>query len=243
MADVLTKPRRKAKAIEAVVPQSDAADQATPSRTKKILLLASAKGGSGKTSTSINLAVAAAHAGLRTATVDMDRQQTLSKWYRQRPEEAPHIEHFVIPLSETKAGLAEIEAADDIDLVIIDTPPGVEDHPEQVRQLVKRADFVLVPTGQGKADIDSVLEWMGFLAREGAKAAFMLNATNRKAKSYEQAKIRLVKAGALCPIDVRLLEDLRNVHGTGVGIFEISGASGTEDLEGVWAFVRQALGV
>jgi chromosome partitioning protein len=230
--------------------QTDSADladaeqlSATLVTAKRLLLIASAKGGSGKTTMTINLAVQAVHAGLRVATVDMDRQGTLSKWVGRRPDAAPQVEHFIIPLSQTGDGLAEIEKANDIDLTIIDTPPGVEDHPEAIRLLVRRADFVLVPTGQGTADIESVVEWMKFLKREGAKAAFLLNRTKRSAKSLQRAKLRLVKEGMLCPIDIRDLEDISSTHDAGVGVIEIRGANGTEDLEGVWAFIRLALDV
>jgi chromosome partitioning protein len=139
--------------------------------------------------------------------------------------------------------LVEIEAADDIDLVIVDTPPGVEDHPEAVRLLLARADYCLVPTGQSPADLNSVTEWMGVLKREQVRAAFLLNRTKRQAKSFERAKLRLIKQGQLCPFDIRDLEDISNVHEVGVGVQEISGARGREDIEGVWDFVRSQIGV
>jgi chromosome partitioning protein len=210
---------------------------------KKLLLVASSKGGSGKTCTSINLAVQAVHAGLRVATVDLDRQETLTRWAQQRPAAAPVIEHFLIPIDHIRDGLVEIEAADDIDLVIVDTPPGVEDHPEAVRLLLARADYCLVPTGQSPADLNSVTEWMGVLKREQVRAAFLLNRTKRQAKSFERAKLRLIKQGQLCPFDIRDLEDISNVHEVGVGVQEISGARGREDIEGVWDFVRSQIGV
>ena len=37
----------------------------------------------------------------------------------------------------------EVAAIEDLDLVIIDTPPGIEDHAESTRLLIKRADLVL----------------------------------------------------------------------------------------------------
>ena len=49
--------------------------------TAKWLLCASGKGGNGKTSTSLNLAVFATNAGLKVCIVDLDNQRTLSRWH------------------------------------------------------------------------------------------------------------------------------------------------------------------
>jgi chromosome partitioning protein len=210
---------------------------------KRLLLVASSKGGSGKTVSAINLAVNATHAGLRVATVDLDRQETLTRWIAVRPPEAPEIVHFKIPVDQIGVGMRDIENAEDVDLFIVDTPPGIEDHPEAVRLLMQRADFCLVPTGQGISDLDSVIEWNRLLKREKVRSAFLLNRTKRNAKSFERAKIRLVKEGSLCPFDVRDLEDITNLGVYGVGVLEIRGSRGFDDCEGVWTYVRGQLGI
>ena len=221
-------------------PASQEQEQPSVASQKRILLVASSKGGSGKTMSALNLAVAAVHSGLRVATVDLDRQETLTKWATRRPDEAPVIDHYTIPIVRLAEGLADVEAADDIDLVIIDTPPGVEDHPEAVRLLLARADFCLVPTNQAPA-VDSVIEWMRLLKRENVPSAFLLNRTKRQTKSFERAKLHLVRAGQLCPIDIRDLEDIAALHAVGVGLREARGARGQDDIEGVWAYVRSQL--
>ena len=106
--------------------------------------------------------------------------------------------------------IAEIDVVRDFNLVIVDTPPSIDDYPEAVHTLVAKADLVLVPTTQGTADLDSVIEWMAYLTREKAQAAFLLNRVNRTFGTYQRAKRRLVKAGALCPVDIRQLEDVQS---------------------------------
>jgi chromosome partitioning protein len=212
-------------------------------RRMKYLLLASAKGGSGKSTHALNLAVCASHSGIRTAVVDFDRQATLSNSIGRRPPEAPAIDVYAVPISQAAEGLAEIETEDAVDLVVLDTPPGVEDHPEAMQLLLRKADFVLVPTGAGTPDLDSTIEWMSIVKRAGVQGAFVLNKTKRATKRTERAKTRLVKAGHLCPIDVRSLEDIESTHDAGVGVIEISGAKGSDDFDGVWAYVRGQLGI
>jgi chromosome partitioning protein len=210
-------------------------------------LVASGKGGSGKTTTSYNVAVQATLDGLRVLLVDLDSQQTLTRWHAVRPAEAPSIGIFTRRLRDLSvADLEDIDrkaAEGAADLVVVDTPPGLDDWPQQTRELVGRADMVLVPTSPGGPDVDSVVEWMGLLKREGAKAAFVLNRSDRRALSFEDAKARLNKAGLLCPIDVRRLADIEAVYRYGVGVAEMKGANGTQDVEGIWYYVRNMTGL
>ena len=209
----------------------------------KWLLVASGKGGSGKTSTSLNLSVCAAHDGLRVAMVDLDRQATLSRWYERRPDDAPALTLWHGPMSDAARALSDIDGLPDIDLVVVDTPPGLDDHPDASRLLVARADFVLVPTTPGTADIDSVVEWMKFLKRERANASFLLNKVQRAHTRYRTAKLRLNRSGALCPVDVRLLDDIEATHDHGVGVIEIRKSRGAEDFTAVWDYIKQQLGM
>jgi chromosome partitioning protein len=218
-------------------------------RKARWLLVASAKGGSGKTTTSLNLAVLAANEGLRVLLVDLDAQQTLSWWASQRPREAPRVEVLtkrLRDLSGEDGGLGEIEASVDelgADFVIIDTPPSLDDWPRETLRLIGRADLTLIPTGQGTPDLNSVIEWMATLKRERGKAAFLLNQADRGQISFEKAKVRLNRAGLLCPMDVRRLADIRNAFDHGLGIAEVGGANGGNEFLPVWDFVKNLVGI
>lgn len=204
----------------------------------KWLVVTSAKGGSGKTTTVRNLAVFAAHSGLSVATVDCDLQGSLTGWFNRRPDEAPAISHYQVPMSDASTAVAAISTRTDLDLVIVDTPPGVEAYALAIRELLRIADFVLVPSGQGGPDVASVVEWMRFVTREGRRAAFILNRTKRNAGSFERAKLQLIEAGNLCPFDVRDLEDIQSTHEVGLGVLELRGANGIDDIRGVWTYIR-----
>lgn len=209
----------------------------------KIVVCSSGKGGSGKTCLTRNLAVFAAHAGVRVATVDLDPQRGLSNWYAVRPSEAVHIPNIAVPLSNLDEAVRSITALGELDLVIIDTPPGVDASPVEMRRLLLLADFVLVPTGQGAGDLRSVIEWMAFIHREQRPSAFVLNLTVRNAGSFDRAKQRLIEAGDLCPFDIRLYESIRVSDEIGLGIAEMRGSNGLADVRGVFTFTMHALGV
>lgn len=51
-----------------------------PVKPSKVILCSSAKGGCAKTTTSRNLASLAASHGYRVATIDLDPQETLTRW-------------------------------------------------------------------------------------------------------------------------------------------------------------------
>jgi chromosome partitioning protein len=84
----------------------------------KVLAIVSEKGGVGKTTVAVHLAVAAKLAGVDTAIVDLDPQASAADWSDARGE-AP--EAVTIPPSRLEKLLQDL-AKNGADLVIIDTP-------------------------------------------------------------------------------------------------------------------------
>jgi chromosome partitioning protein len=86
----------------------------------KTILLASQKGGAGKTTAAINLAVTAAQSGNSALVIDLDQQAWATGWRDVRESPSPVV-MSIVPgrllhaLDGTRSGNA--------DLVIIDTPP------------------------------------------------------------------------------------------------------------------------
>jgi len=176
-------------------------------KTKKVLLT-SAKGGSGKTTTAYNLAAFAANDGLRVGIVDLDVRGALTNWWRMRPTEAPEIWHFHARMDDYGRALEEAENAE-LDLIIVDTPPAIEAFDGAIRLLVRRADICLVPSNQGGVDPSVATNWLKFLKREGARAACVLNRAKTNSRSFQPTKIELQSAGKLCPFEVRDLAACR----------------------------------
>lgn len=235
MVGVLRKPAEMAK-------KACSAAQVELTTPAKWLVCASGKGGTGKTTTALNLATLATAAGLRVILLDMDDQQTLSEWHSFRPKGVPELHLLTISLADVERAMREVKAIGGLNLVIVDTPPGLNQR-IQLRELVQHADLVLVPTTQGPGDVRSVTEFMATLKALQVRAAFLLNRTNQRWGSYREAKRKLNKAGPLCPVDVRQLRDIEATNSYGLGINEFDRAKGTEDLEAVWDFVRDAMGL
>ena len=218
---------------------SDATSASPPKR----LVVASGKGGSGKTTTTRNLAVAAVHAGLSVTTIDLDESPTLTTWWRRRPELLPAIEHMAAPIDQIDGDLRrEIEDVTGCDLLIIDTPPSLTAYPHHARALLRAADLVLVPCQQYDEDLDAVIAWTNLARDLGANSLVMLNRTQRRETSFEIAKRRLVKGGRLCPIDIPHFADVPKTFSKGLGVAEVRGAKGGADYEAVLNHLRGEIG-
>jgi chromosome partitioning protein len=228
-----------------MVKLSSGSTKSTSTFTKKPkwLLVASGKGGTGKTSTSFNLAVFAAHSGLSTCLVDLDTQPSLSEWHAVRSvqePEAPEIALWSGGIPDVPQAVRDIDSGD-FDIVIVDTPPALGH--DEVKLLISRSDFVLVPTTQGVVDMKASIAWMAFLDAQKARASFLLNRSQRTFSSFQRAKLRLIKFGSLCPIDVRLLDDVAAAGDIGLGVLEMAKSKAADDYQGVWDFLRAELGI
>lgn len=164
-------------------------------------------------------------------------------WFKRRPNEAPPLQHFQVPLDEGIAAIDSILGMPLLDVVFVDTPPGVEANPQVVKALMHLADLVLIPTGQGSPDLETVLDWAKIVRREGCKSAFLLNRSARAKNSFLEARLELSRIGALCPFDVRDLEDIQRTHRSGLGVVEVRGAAGAADFLGAWNYVRREIGL
>ena len=216
----------------------------SPSRKKaRLLTVSSSKGGSCKSTTTRNLAVAAVHSGLLVATVDLDAQQTLTIWNKRRPEAAPTISHYSFTFGMANDEIKALVNNGNFDLVIVDTPPGIENHATELRMLVRASDYVLLPTQQQSSDLDSVIEWARTVKREGARFGFLLSRTARNRRSFQEAKQRLVEVGPLAPIDIRDLASVDVSNKMGVGNIEIRRDAVGDDFLAAWRFLAREIGI
>ena len=211
------------------------------------IVVAAPKGGVGKTTIVMALLVCAKQAGLRTAGVNMDEQQSLTNWGKFREtqrQNAPTANIVDIPiltrrLDDYRQVNTEVGAA--YDIAIFDTPPGHSHYVKSVQRLCETADVILIPTGTSDVDLNEVIPFGRSIG--GDKAVFLLNAVNRRATSYLRARQRLVKTGgALCPVDVPRLEAIHNQFMLGLASPD-TGERGADDFVAVWDYIRHQVGV
>lgn len=118
----------------------------------KVIVVASAKGGSGKTSIASALAVHAASEGQNVTLVDADPQQSVGMWWDRRGQ--PDNPALVTVHSERDLARAigRLRVSDQ-DWAIVDSPPALL---ERVEAAVELADFVLIPARPSILDAEAV---------------------------------------------------------------------------------------
>lgn len=132
--------------------------------------LLSRKGGSGKTTLAIHLAVLAEQAGLRTLLVDLDPQHSAADWWRAREAETPQ-------LAQSEPGnlrtVLEAAEADGVALTLVDTRPSAAQDAALVAAL---SDLILVPTRPTILDLRAILDTIDITKGAARQALIVLNA-------------------------------------------------------------------
>jgi chromosome partitioning protein len=142
-----------------------------------IVALLSQKGGTGKTTLSLHLAVAAEKAGQRAAVIDLDPQASSAAWKDSRESETP----VVVSAPSTRLPQA-IQAARDggADLVLVDTAPHSGD---VAMAAAEAADLVLVPCRAGILDLRAIGTTARIVKLADKKAYVVLNAVPPRASN------------------------------------------------------------
>ena len=124
------------------------------------VLVASSKGGCGKSTVVTQLASHYADKGKRTAIIDGDRQQSSLRWAAQRPETVPGV----LGLEGGKKALQKLP--DDTDCVLIDTPAGTRER--DLERYLDDATVLLVPVLPSQFDLDATLAFTSELGQINA---------------------------------------------------------------------------
>ena len=132
----------------------------------KIIALAAAKGGVGKTTLAAALSVAAARSDAVVALADLDPQGSLTRWWNARALPNPLLLRLAPErLPRASAALRGVP----LDFLMLDCPPGFSPILERA---VAAADLVLVPTGPGELDLAAVASTAEMAERAGAPLRF-----------------------------------------------------------------------
>ncbi|MHC6158000.1 AAA family ATPase [Bradyrhizobium elkanii] len=137
-----------------------------------VLALVTQKGGSGKSTLTVGIAVAAMGHGERVGIVDADPQETISKWIERRGHPYPRVVRVADPAGIEEA-LVSLEA-EGIWLTIIDTAPT---NNALAMRAIASADLCLIPVRPSLADIEAAIPTLIAIRRLYRRFAFVLNQT------------------------------------------------------------------
>jgi chromosome partitioning protein len=178
----------------------------------------SQKGGAGKTTVALHLAVAAMQAGKTVLVVDVDPQQSALKWANIRGLDSPKVVTAITP--DLPKVLADA-ARKGTELVIVDTSPRAD---RDCIEICRRASFVIVPVRPSVMDIPAVEETMALIEKAGQcnKSVILLNAVPPRSSEGQEAGEVLSSMGELLPVMLGDRVDFRRALTGGQGVTEFA---------------------
>jgi chromosome partitioning protein len=161
-----------------------------------ILAIIGQKGGNGKTTTALGLAVAASLAGRDVAVIDLDPQTTAANWSDRRGKETPAV--VSCQISRLKQVL-DAAAKGGADIAIIDTPGKSTD---ALIAAAKAANFVLMPLQPQLYDIETLgsLKDVLTLAGNPPAAVFVNRAPTQGKRHTETQEAAAAQGFTVCPV-------------------------------------------
>ncbi|HNV84287.1 MAG TPA: ParA family protein [Arenimonas sp.] len=124
----------------------------------RTILVASSKGGAGKSTLSTSLAAHFAVDGKRTVLVDADKQHSSTRWCEKRA----HLDTAVLPIDGTVKNWQK-QIPENTQVVIIDSPAGAMG--DDLDPYIELADAVLVPVLPSMIDIEATVPFLNSMAK------------------------------------------------------------------------------
>lgn len=202
------------------------------------IVLAVQKGGTGKSTLAVGLAVAAMQDGRTVRLIETDPQGTLSNWSKRRSQ----LEPIVDPVSEATELEQKLRtfARSDVALTIIDTASGING---LTNAAIRRADLCLIPVRPSIVDIEAATPTLRTIRANRKPFAFVLNHTPVRGKRADVAARTLDQAVSdlgtvLAHPYISMLNDQQDALAMGLAVSEYapSGKS-ADELFRLWQWV------
>lgn len=136
----------------------------------KILSVLSQKGGAGKTTLTLSIAVSAEKDNKQTLVCDLDPQSSAFKWAQRRKTDAPYVVSLQAGALENTISQAKTHGAD---FTVIDTPAKAEN---AALKACRISDVILIPCRPSVHDFDAIEASVDIARLSQTSAYVILNA-------------------------------------------------------------------
>ena len=233
--------------VQAPGPKRAAANRATKGRTTqsfgcgmKNVAVVARKGGSGKTTVTVNLAIAAFRRGYGVRLVDTDPQGSSSESLKVRQGDGPQILRMT---GEEAFELNRAPAPQGIDTTFIDTPAASEDAIGHAIAIANLSLLIVRPTF---LDLAAALQTAQILRRLRKPGLIVLNqapvprgGVEPPAVKRAQEALRLMQLPVV-PVVLRARASYQNSLATGQSVEEVSpGNPAGEEIAGLWSYIER----
>jgi chromosome partitioning protein len=198
----------------------------------KVISLVTQKGGSGKSTLCVSLAVAAQQADRSVCILEMDKQATVTQWAQAREGRAPEVAQVTADKLET---VVDRLRGADFDFIFIDTP-GIDS--PGTNAVIRLSDLCLIPCRPSPADLRGVSPTLAAIHRLEKDFAFVLNQTPPKSYRVRDTSQGLKVLGILADVVVVMRNDHQDAIGSGQGVTEFNpeGAA-ADEMRRLWAWI------
>jgi chromosome partitioning protein len=182
----------------------------------KVLSFVTQKGGSGKSTLCVSLAVAAQEAGHRVCILEMDKQATATQWARAREGREPEVG----PVTAEKLDgiIGQLRAAE-YHFAFIDTP-GVDT--PGTHAAIRISHLCVIPCRPTPADLRAMQPTLAAIHRLEKNFAFVLNQAPPKSYRVRDTREGLVVLGMIADTTIVSRTDHQDAIGVGQGVTEFN---------------------
>jgi chromosome partitioning protein len=202
----------------------------------RVISFVTQKGGAGKTTLTINCAVAAEKAGSKALILDLDPQGSAEGWFQDREAETPQlvkIGSWALPEAIAKARTAGF------DYVMIDTPG--RDEPS-VTAAVRAADFCVIPCRPTPVDMKATPPTVAAVKRLQKAAIFVLTQTPPRGERVREADVGLAMLGIVCPVRIVARTAYQDAHGAGLSVLEFDPeGKASAEITQLWSWMAKKM--
>lgn len=147
----------------------------------KTIAVLSQKGGSGKTTLALHLAVASVQAKRNTAVIDLDPQASAAKWADRRSTELPVV--LSVHASRLPHEMKRVEETGG-EFLFLDTAPHSD---SAALEAAKASDLVIIPCRPAILDMEAITNTLDLVRTTNTPVFVVLNAVAAQGQEAEEA--------------------------------------------------------
>ena len=203
----------------------------------KVLVFASQKGGSGKTTISGHIAIQAERSGLGlVAVIDTDPQRSLAQWRYAREDTG-----LLLKVSDVDNIANDIEELQGLGIrtIVVDTPPAAT---SAIGEVVCHADLVVIPTRPSPHDLRAIGATIDIVESHRRPMIFVLNSAAARAKITAEAAMALSQHGTVAPAIIHNRVDFAASMTDGRTVMEVSeGSKSAQEVNALWDYIASRI--
>ena len=190
-----------------------------------VVSVISQKGGSGKTTLALHLAVASSLAKRDTAVIDLDPQASAAKWSDRRSAELPvvlsaHASRLTHEMTRVRDSGGEV--------LLLDTAPHSD---STALEAARVSDLILIPCRPAILDMEAITNTLALVQTTNRPVFVVMNAVAPQGREAEEASEAIAALNvAVCPVQLvnRIAYSRSLITGLTAQEFEPTGKAATE---------------